>query len=64
MTYIGHPLAGDPKYGKIKSPFKINGQALHSKELIFTHPSTGEVMQFTAPLPEDMEKILKNLRKK
>ena len=69
MTYIGHPVVGDPKYGatrhgKVKGNFSIQGQALHSISLELTHPSTGEVMTFTSPLPDDMEKILKKLRNK
>ncbi len=69
MTYIGHPLLGDPKYGvgrsgKIRGNLSINGQALHSMSLELTHPTTGERMKFTAPLPEDMEKLLRSLRRK
>jgi 23S rRNA pseudouridine1911/1915/1917 synthase len=63
MTYIGHPLVGDPKYGKMKSPFNICGQALHSENLIVYHPITKEKMFFSAALPEDMEKILRTLRR-
>lgn len=63
MTSIGYPVVGDPKYGVRKNPFDIEGQALHSHVLTLTHPSTGERMKFTAPLPEDMEKILKILRR-
>lgn len=63
MTYIGHPLVGDPKYGGVKSAFKISGQALHSKSLTFIHPTTKQEMFFSAPLPEDMERILKNIRR-
>lgn len=62
MTHIGHPLVGDPKYGARKSPFAIQGQALHSISLELVHPVTREPMSFTAPLPEDMEKILRYLR--
>ena len=62
MAYIGHPVAGDPKYGAKKCPFAIEGQALHSKTLTFTHPRTGEQMTFEAPLPEDMAAILQELR--
>lgn len=59
MASIGHPLVNDPKYGSKKaSPFAIKGQALHSHELTLTHPTTGEEMHFTAPLPDDMQKIL------
>ena len=62
MTSIGHPLVGDPKYGSGKSPFKIQGQALHSHNLSLVHPKTGANMVFEAPLPEDMKKILSALR--
>ena len=62
MEYIGHPLVGDPKYSPLKTPFAIKGQALHSERLKFTHPRTKEVMEFTAPLPEDMHKIVTRLR--
>lgn len=64
MTSIGHPLVGDPKYGHRKNPFAalIQGQALHSRSLDLIHPATGETMHFEAPLPQDMEAILKELR--
>lgn len=64
MTYIGYPLVGDPKYGGLRSPFQIRGQALHSSSLRFLHPVTNQEMEFFAPLPEDMEKILRYLRNK
>ena len=62
MTSIGYPLAGDPKYGARRNEFAIDGQALHSRELILSHPSTGEQMKFVAPLPADMQSILNQLR--
>ena len=62
MTAIGHPLLGDTKYTARKNPFDIDGQALHSHTLSLTHPTTGECMNFTAPLPNDMQKILFRLR--
>lgn len=63
MTSIGHPLINDPKYGPKKpSPFAIEGQALHSLTLTLTHPGTGEPMEFSAPVPEDMQRILTGLR--
>lgn len=65
LTSIGHPLLGDPKYGaRRKNLFAIAGQALHSETLTLTHPTTGERMTFTAPLPEDMAHILRELRKR
>ncbi|WP_235613236.1 RluA family pseudouridine synthase [Paenibacillus sp. LC231] len=61
MKYIGHPLVGDPVYGKSKG-IKLNGQALHAAILGFIHPSTGEYMEFSAPMPDDMEELLTILR--
>lgn len=61
MEYLGYPLVGDPKYSRMKTPFGIKGQALHSHTLEFTHPRTGERMKFEAPLPEDMHKIITRL---
>ena len=63
MTHIGHPLVGDPKYGRRKSPFTIAGQALHSRELTLLHPATQEQMTFAAPIPQDMDNILRQLKK-
>lgn len=62
MTAIGHPLLGDTKYTARKNPFDIQGQALHSHTLSLIHPTTKEQMNFTAPLPDDMIKILNVLR--
>ena len=62
MTSIGHPLVGDTKYTAKKNPFAIAGQALHSMTLCLTHPRTGAEMTFTAPLPADMEGILRTLQ--
>jgi len=62
MTAIGHPLLGDTKYTARKNFFDIKGQALHSHTLNLIHPTTKEQMNFTAPLPDDMENILKSLR--
>lgn len=62
LTSIGHPLVGDTKYTAKKHPFAIAGQALHSFTLSLTHPRMGKNMSFTAPLPADMEEILRVLR--
>ena len=58
MKYIGHPLPGDFLYNPDFSIIKR--QALHSHRLEFRHPITGEKMNFTAPLPEDMLLHLSN----
>jgi len=62
MKYIGHPIAGDPKYGPSKT-LDIKGQALHAKVLGFDHPRTGERLHFEAPLPKDMQVELEKLRR-
>ena len=51
MASKGHPLLGDTLYGPTKCPFKLQGQCLHAMVLGFMHPSTGEYMEFEAPLP-------------
>jgi 23S rRNA pseudouridine1911/1915/1917 synthase len=63
MASIGHPLLGDEVYTSRKSPFKLQGQALHAMTIGFVHPTTGEYMEFEAPLPEYFEKVLDRLRK-
>jgi 23S rRNA pseudouridine1911/1915/1917 synthase len=61
MKYIGHPLAGDPKYGP-KNTLELDGQALHAKTLGFTHPRTGERLEFETELPKDMLDVIRVLR--
>lgn len=61
MKFIGHPLVGDPIYGRSKGT-TMNGQALHAAVLGFVHPSTGEYKEFSAPIPADMEELLYTLR--
>ncbi|MGN0941800.1 MAG: RluA family pseudouridine synthase [Selenomonadaceae bacterium] len=65
MAYIGHPLVGDPKYGMKKNRFAgiIDGQALHSMRLTFTHPRTREEMTFEAPMPDDMKNVIDAIRR-
>jgi len=62
MAHIGHPVVGDPVYGRAKCPFPVQGQLLHAYRLGFIHPGTGEFVEFCAPLPEDMEEVLRVLR--
>ncbi len=63
MASIGHPLLGDEVYGRGKNPFHLEGQTLHAMVLGFVHPSTGEYMEFEAPLPEYFEELLRKLRR-
>ena len=59
MASIGHPLLGDPVYGK--SAPGLAGQCLHAARLTFTHPATGEVMTVEAPLPGYFTAALRRL---
>ena len=61
MNYIGFPLVGDPKYGPRKT-IDFGGQVLHAGVLGFTHPVTGEYLEFSTPLPEDFQQLLASLR--
>ncbi|EGP66747.1 pseudouridine synthase, RluA family [Streptococcus sp. oral taxon 056 str. F0418] len=62
MAYIGHPVAGDEVYGPRKT-LKGHGQFLHAHTLGFTHPRTGEVLEFTAEAPAIFQETLDKLRK-
>jgi len=76
-AYAGHPVVGDPVYsgnrrlhsGPKEFILEVNrlidalrGQALHAYYLSFEHPRTGERMEFTAPMPEEMEHLVTFLR--
>ncbi|KSV59925.1 RluA family pseudouridine synthase [Acetivibrio ethanolgignens] len=62
MTSISHPLLGDEIYGPVKSKFHLQGQALHARVFGFIHPTTGEYMEFEAPLPAYFTALLNNFR--
>jgi 23S rRNA pseudouridine1911/1915/1917 synthase len=69
FQFIGHPVVGDTTYGaKANKRFtEVTGYAaprvlLHARKLSFTHPVTGKLMAFTAPLPEDFQAAVKFLR--
>lgn len=61
MKYIGYPLVGDPKYGQ--KTLDIGGQALHAAVIGFEHPVTQAYIEKTAPLPEEFEQLLNDIRK-
>jgi len=64
ISHIGHCVVGDPVYGsRVKDSFHTDGQLLHAFQLELDHPRTGERMTFTAPMPDDFQKILEKLRK-
>jgi 23S rRNA pseudouridine1911/1915/1917 synthase len=80
LSHIHHPVFGDPTYGgreivagnvlgKKKAEVsnlleQIQRQALHAKKLGFIHPATKEMMRFECEIPEDMQHILNELRKR
>jgi 23S rRNA pseudouridine1911/1915/1917 synthase len=64
MTALGHPLVADRVYGRqdrVLHPV-IGRQALHAFRIEIRHPSTGEMLLFEAPLPADIERLLRFLR--
>lgn len=63
MKYIKHPVVGDPVYGIRKQRFRLEGQLLHAHTIGFIHPSTGEYMEFSYPLPDYFEEVLRKLKK-
>ncbi len=69
MASIGHPLVGDPVYGrsgkthgKILKELQFQRQALHAAELGFTHPVTKAQLSFSSPMPTDMQELFNALR--
>jgi len=71
LAAMGHPILGDPLYGKrsasqapvLKECFRgLHRQALHAHRLGFTHPHTGEKVEFISPLPPDMKEVIDWLR--
>lgn len=76
--HLNHPVFGDPTYGGLTIRFGLVSarrkamcanlfkllprQALHAQSLGFTHPHTGAALDFTAPLPPDMQQVLDRLR--
>lgn len=68
LASIGHPVMGDMTYGK-KTGFEKNKkkviiprQMLHAETLGFAHPVSGEYIEFSSPMPEDMQEVLSELR--
>jgi 23S rRNA pseudouridine1911/1915/1917 synthase len=74
LSYIGHPIVGDPVYGfkrqwwkkhsvsKNGREFHVKRQMLHAETLGFLHPESGEYCEYKAPLPEDMVEVMEKLK--
>jgi 23S rRNA pseudouridine1911/1915/1917 synthase len=69
LSAIGHPIVGDALYGgvhrRVPHPLhavtKLTRPFLHAERLVFTHPRTHERLEFTAPLPADLESVVAEL---
>ncbi|MGI9298356.1 MAG: RluA family pseudouridine synthase [Gammaproteobacteria bacterium] len=63
LEYAGHPVAGDPDYRRRARPlpFAMTRQALHAETLILSHPTDGEMREWNAPPPDDMQTAMRIL---
>lgn len=65
MAHLGHPILGDREYGRASAgpgDIRIDRQMLHAAQLTFEHPTTGDTLEFNAPLPDDMRATIQQLR--
>jgi len=62
LKAIGHPVAGDPDYGRA-GLYGLERQFLHARRLAFAHPMSGETVDVTSPLPEDLAAALERARR-
>lgn len=73
MAHSGHSLVGDPEYSRLQFPKnaseelkhclrEFKHQALHARCLELTHPRSGKLLKFEAPLPDDMKNLIEILR--
>jgi len=63
LKHIGHPILGDPVYGRESqnSLFRTRRQLLHAETLEFVHPKSGKAMTFIAPIPDDMNEFIEKI---
>ena len=58
LAAAGHPVVGDPVYGRRKEPREFPRIFLHAQTLSFLHPETEERLTFASPLPPDLEAVI------
>jgi 23S rRNA pseudouridine1911/1915/1917 synthase len=63
LAFIGHPIVGDRLYGHKRQGLNTSRQALHSHVLGFVHPLSKKYMEFSTPVPQDMQKIIDYLER-
>jgi 23S rRNA pseudouridine1911/1915/1917 synthase len=61
LAAIGHPVVGDARYGGNRQGVPVGRGFLHAQGLAFDHPATGERVEFTSPLPADLQSVLDGL---
>ena len=63
LRHVGHPLVGDPLYGRgdIRQNLGLARQFLHSWHIRFDHPATGETVELADTLPDDLLHVLESL---
>jgi 23S rRNA pseudouridine1911/1915/1917 synthase len=64
LSSIGHPLLGDPVYGRVRPNHRamlknlnFTRQALHAAELGFVHPVSSVALHFESEMPDDMQQL-------
>jgi 23S rRNA pseudouridine1911/1915/1917 synthase len=62
LEAVGHPVAGDPVYGRRPSPLGLTRQFLHSARISFPHPESGEQVIVESPLPAELQEALDRAR--
>jgi len=64
LASIGHPLLGDPVYGRsvTAAGLRFHRQALHAERLSLVHPVSGKTLSWRSPLPGDMQELIESLR--
>lgn len=61
LAHIGHPVVGDPKYGRRRPELFEDGQALHAAHLSFSHPISGRPLTFSTRPPQPFIEVLRSL---
>jgi len=62
LAFIGHPIVGDSVYGRRKQQIKLSRHFLHAESLTLIAPASGQAITISAPLPPELEAVLKSLR--
>jgi len=72
LSAIGHPVVGDPTYGgvhrrvadDVRAVQRLERPFLHAARLVFSHPADGRPMEFTSPLPADLQLVIDEIRER